>query len=167
MADAAGGRAVKRRVFLAVLVVVLPAAAHAATCTVSATPISFGTYIPSNAGPTDDTARVQVTCTAINQTVSYTIALNAGLNSGGSFANRRMKNGTSFLSYQIYRDSAHTTVWGDGTGGTSTVTGSFNCAVACTNTKRNHTTYGRLPALQWTASPGAHTDTITVTITFN
>ena len=157
-----------RRVFcLAILAFLLPAAAQAATCTVSATGIAFGTYIPSNASPTDRTGTVTVTCSAALQTVNYTVALNAGLNSGGSFANRRMKNGTSLLSYQIYSNSARTTVWGNGTGGSSTVSGSFNCLVACTNTKRNHTAYGRLPALQWTASPGAHSDTITVTVTFN
>jgi spore coat protein U-like protein len=156
-----------RLLLLAVLALLPPAAAHAATCTVAATAISFGTYIPSNASPTDNTGTVTVTCSALLQTVNYTIALNQGLNSGGSFANRRMKSGTSFLSYQIYNNSTRTTVWGDGTGGTSTVSGSFNCAVSCTNTKRNHTAYGRLPALQWTASPGTHTDTITVTITFN
>lgn len=166
MADAPAGRAVRRRLFLAVLVLFLPAAAHAATCTVSATPISFGTYIPSNAGPTDDTARVQVTCTAINQTVSYTIALNAGLNSGGSFANRRMSNSGFVLLYQIYTTAARTTVWGDGTGGTSIVSDSYNCG-RCNNRRRNYTTYGRLPGLQWAAAPGSYSDTITATVTFN
>ena len=157
----------RRLLLCTLLAFMLPAAAHAATCTVSATAISFGTYIPSTPGPTDNTGSVSVSCSAVLQTVNYTVALNKGLNSGGSFANRRMKNGTSFLSYQIYTTAARTTVWGDGTGGTSTVSGSFNCGVACTNIKRNHTTYGRLPASQWTASPGAHSDTITVTITFN
>ena len=157
----------RRLLLLAVLAFLLPATAQAATCTVSATAISFGTYIPSTASPTDRTGTVTVTCSAVLQTVNYTIALNQGLNSGGSFANRRMKSGTSFLSYQIYNNSTRTTVWGDGTGGTTTVSGSFNCTVSCTNAKQSKTAYGRLPALQWTAAPGVHSDTITVTITFN
>lgn len=167
MADAPAGRAVRRRLFLAVLVLFLPAVAHAATCTVSATAISFGTYIPSNASPTDITGSVTVTCSSTtNQTVSYQIALNPGVNSGSSFSNRRMTNGATFLSYQLYTNSTRTTVWGDGTGGTSTVAGGFRCN-RCTNTKRNYTDYGRLPGLQWSAAPGLYSDTITTTVTFN
>lgn len=159
--------AVTQRLLLALLALFLPAAAQAATCTISATGVSFGTYVPSNESPTDITGTVTVTCSSTtNQTVSYTIALNAGVNSGSSFSNRRMTNGATFLSYQLYTNSARTTVWGDGTGGTSTVTGSFRCN-RCTNTKRNSTDYGRLPGLQWSAAPGLYSDTITATVTFN
>ena len=105
---------------------------------------------------------------ATAQTVQYTITFNAGQNSGGSFANRRMLNATSgtFLSYQIYTDAARTTIWGDGTGGTSTVTDSFLC-VLCINLPHNYTGFGRLPGRQFGASPGLHSDTITATVTFN
>ena len=157
----------RRLLPLAVLALLLPATARAATCTVAATAINFGTYVPSNANPTNITGTVTITCSSTsNQTVNYTIALNQGLNSGGSFSNRRMTNGATFLSYQLYTNSARTTVWGDGTGGTSTVTGSFRCN-RCTNTKSNSTNYGQLPGLQWSASPGVHSDTITATVTFN
>jgi spore coat protein U-like protein len=150
----------------AVLAFLLPATAQAATCTVSATAISFGTYIPSTPGPTDNTGSVSVSCSAVFQTVSYAIALNAGVNSGGSFGNRKMSSGGSALSYQIYTSSARTTVWGDGTGGTSTVSDSYACFF-CVNQSRSYVDYGRLPGLQWTAAPGVHSDTITATVTFN
>jgi len=151
---------------LAALAVLCPAAAQAASCTISATPVAFGTYIPSSASPTDNTGTVTVTCSALAQTVQYSIALNAGANSGGSFSNRRMRNGTSFLSYQLYTTAARTSVWGNGTGGTTTRSDSYTC-VLCINTSRNYTVFGRLPGLQFTVSPGFHTDTITATVTFN
>lgn len=156
----------RRLLLCTLLALLLPAAAHAATCTVSATAISFGTYIPSTPGPTDNTGSVSVSCSAVFQVVSYSIALNAGVNSGGSFGNRRMSSGGSNLSYQIYTSPARTTVWGDGTGGTSTVSDSYGCFF-CVNQNRNYIDYGRLPGLQWTVAPGLHTDTITATVTFN
>jgi spore coat protein U-like protein len=157
-----------RLLLLAVFAPLLPAAAQAASCTASATAISFGTYVPSNASPINSTGTVSVTCSSgVLTTVSYTIALNTGLNAGGSFANRRMKNGTSLLSYQIYTSAARTTVWGDGTGGTSTMSDSYACTLACSGTKKSYNAYGQLPARQWTVAPGAYTDTITVTVTFN
>jgi spore coat protein U-like protein len=156
----------RKAIVLAALVALVPAAAQAASCTISATPDAFGTYIASKASPTDNTGTVTVTCNAAAQVVQYSIALNAGVNSGGSFSNRRMRNGTSFLSYQLYTNTTHTTVWGNGTGGTATVSDSYSC-VLCVNQRRNYLVYGRLPGLQWTASPGFHTDTITATVTFN
>ncbi|WIM13209.1 spore coat U domain-containing protein [Enhydrobacter sp.] len=154
----------RRLAFLAMSLLLLPAPAWAASCTTSATGVSFGTYIPSTASPTDNAGTVSVTCSAAAQTVNYSIALNQGLNASSGF-NRRLKSGTSFLSYQIYTTAGRTTVWGNGTGGTSTVSDSYTC-VLCTNVRRNYTTYGRLPALQWRA-PGPYSDTITVTVTFN
>jgi spore coat protein U-like protein len=145
---------------------VAPATADAANCTVSATGVAFGTYIPTATGPTGSTGTVTVTCSATSEVVQYSIALDVGQNSGGSFSNRRLQNGTSSLSYQIYTDATRTTVWGDGTGGTSTVSDSYSCA-SCTNQSRSYTTYGRLPGQQFSASPGPHTDTITVIVTFN
>ena len=157
----------KRFLLLASLAFLFPAAAQAGTCTISATGVSFGTYIPSNASPTDITGTVTVTCSStINETISYEIALNPGVNSGSSFSNRRMTNGATFLSYQLYTNSTRTTVWGDGTGGTSTVTDRFRCN-RCTNRKENYTDYGRLPGLQWNAAPGFYGDTITAMVTFD
>jgi len=158
-----------KRTFLAAAFVALaPSAAHAASCTVSAIAIAFGTYIPSASSPTDNTGSVTVTCTALLQAVQYTIALNAGQNSGGNFAGRRMRNtaGTSFLSYQVFTNAARTTVWGSGTGGTSTVSDSYSC-VTCINQSRSYPDYGRLLGGQFSARPGLHSDTITVTVTFN
>lgn len=51
-------------------------------------------------------------------------------------------------------------VWGDGSGGTATVSGALALPGAI-----DHTVYGRLPARQ-NVGAGAYTDTLTVTLNF-
>lgn len=125
----------------------------AAACTVESTSLSFGSINPLAAGNVDSTSTVTVTCPA---TTAYTIALSAG---SGTFDDRRMASGANTLSYQLYTDATHATVWGDGTGATAVVSGSAG------STGSPHTVYGRVPP-QTTAVPGAYTDTVTVTVTY-
>ena len=47
------------------------------------------------------------------------------------------------LNYNLYLNSARTTVWGDGTGGTSVLTVTLNA-----NVTRNQTVFSRVPARQ-------------------
>src|SRR6266487_1298814 len=53
------------------------------------------------------------------------------------FIPRKMVNAGTLLNYNLYTDAARTTVWGDGTGGTVTVSGSSNGSTT-------HTVYGRI-----------------------
>ncbi len=69
-----------------------------------------------------------------------------------------MAKGADRLNYNLYTNSSHTIVWGDGTGVTVTVSG--NAATA------SHTVYGRIAGSQNAARLGAYTDSITVTVTF-
>ena len=145
-----------RALALVAMSLLVPAVARA-QCSVSATPVSFGTYLPFSGTPTDSTGSVTVGCLFIGP---YSIALNAGLNGGGSFANRRMGSGSARMFYQLYTNATRTTVWGDGTGGSSVVNGF--CFVVCSNP---YTVYGRIPARQ-AVRPGTYIDTIVVTVTF-
>lgn len=148
---------------LVALLILTPAVGQAASCTASATGIAFGTYVPSSTS--NSTGTVTISCSSVmgGGGVNYTIALNAGVNSGGSFSNRRMSSGSSYLSYQLYTDAAYSQVWGDGTGGTSTVSGTCSGSMgSCSSSK---TVYGRIPAPQ-NPSPGSYSDTITVTVTY-
>jgi spore coat protein U-like protein len=147
---------------LVALLILTPAVGQAASCTASSTGIAFGTYVPSSTS--NSTGTVTISCSSVmGGSLSYTIALNAGVNSGGSFSNRRMSSGSSYLSYRLYTDATYSQVWGDGTGGTSTVSGTCSGSMgSCSSSK---TVYGRIPALQ-NPSPGAYTDTITVTVTY-
>jgi spore coat protein U-like protein len=90
---------------------------------------------------------------------SWRIALNGG--SSGNVAARQMQRvgGGGAVNYQLYSDSSFTTAWGDGTGGTSMVTGTG------TGNQQVISVFGRVPA-QTTPQPGSYSDTITATITF-
>jgi spore coat protein U-like protein len=96
--------------------------------------------------------------------VQISIALTAGENSGGVFFNRRMRARLSFLLYQLYTNASRTVIWGDGSGGTSTVND-----VVCRGCGRTLTypIYGRLPGRQFSSVPGIYTDVITAIVTFN
>jgi len=129
------------------------------SCTVSGTTLNFGNTIDSLATPTpvDATSTLTVTC---SNTMPYTVSLNAGANAGGAsnFGTRKMKSGSNTLAYQLYTDTGRSTVWGDGTASsTSAGTG--------TGSAQTLSIYGRLPSIA-NAVPGAHTDTVTVTITY-
>lgn len=137
---------------LAALVLIAPATARAA-CTVSAAPVAFGAYPPFAAAPTDSTGTVTVHCTPAANVV---IALSTG--GSGTYSSRQMSHGAARLNYQLYSNAARTTVWGNGTGGTVTVS-------ARVAGNQRFTTFGQIPALQG-VTPGAYLDTITVTVTF-
>ncbi|PFH12092.1 spore coat protein U-like protein [Collimonas sp. PA-H2] len=142
----------------------LPLSAHAllATCTVSATGITFPAYTSPGGGNADSTGDVAVTCTAtlVAGTGSYTIALSTG---SGTYATRTLKSGVNILNYNIYTDSARSIVWGDGSGTTQTESDSY--LILLTPTTRHYTPYGRIPGAQ-NKPAGTYTDTVTVTITY-
>lgn len=130
------------------------------SCTVTGTTLNFGSNIDPIAAsvPLDSSSTLSVIC---SNTTPYTVALNAGTNAGGAtnFTSRAIKNGTSTLGYQLYKDSSRQTVWGDGTSSTSTTAGTG------TGSAQALTIYGRMPTLSG-AVPGNYTDTVTVTITY-
>ncbi len=129
------------------------------SCTVSGSTLNFGTGIDPIAAavPLNAASALSVRCT---NTTPYAIALDAGVNAGGStsFSTRKIANGVNTLGYQLYTDSSRTTVWGNGTGSsTSSGTG--------TGSTQSVSIYGQLPSLVG-AVPGTYTDTVTVTISY-
>jgi len=83
------------------------------------------------------------------------ISFDKGVN-GASTAARLMKNAASTLSYQLYSDSARTTVWDDTTN---------KVPVTGTGASATQTIYGQIPAGQYPTA-GAYTDTVTITLTY-
>ena len=79
-----------------------------------------------------------------------------------SFRPRQMEFGRSRLDYNLYLDAAGTTIWGDGTGGTSVYMNQNPPQDANVDV----TIYGRIPALQRSVRVGAYSDTLTVQIQF-
>ncbi|MES1176164.1 MAG: spore coat U domain-containing protein [Myxococcales bacterium] len=133
-----------------------------ASCSISTTALGFGAYDPvatNAASPLDGTGTVIVTCTnGAAAAVTLGQGANAAAGSTDTAPVRRMKNaGGVFLSYSLYQDSAHTTVWGN-TAGTSV-------AQTGTGTASSVTVYGRVPAAQNVAS-GSYSDTVVATVTF-
>jgi spore coat protein U-like protein len=123
-------------------------------CTVSATTLNFGNVGLLTAS-TPGTSALSVQCASGS---AYNIGLNAGLNGGGNISARKMVLGASSVGYQLYSNTARTTVWGD-TVGTNTVAGTGS------GLTQNYTVYGSVPA-QTTPVAGTYHDTITVTVTY-
>ncbi len=130
-----------------------PAAAN--SCTLSATAVTFGNYNVFKTSATLVNGSVSFKCTV---SAAITIQLNKG--SSSSFNPRTMKLTTNVLDYNLYLNAALTTIWGDGTGGSSTYSNSAPGTGTVTVT-----VYGSIPALQNVPS-GSYSDTITATITF-
>lgn len=131
------------------------------TCTASAQTINFGTYTISAQDAV--TGTFTVGCTAI-LALSATVTVSAATGSSGSYTNRTLTKGTSSLNYNLYTTSAYSTVWGDGTSGTSTMNQTQAIGLL-TTTFFNFPVYGRIPALQDVA-PGTYTDSLIVTVTY-
>lgn len=125
------------------------------TCTVvGGVPLAFGVVTPGV--QRDGSVSITATCTL---GTPYTLALDAGTGSGATVAVRRMTSGSDTLQYALYQDTGRTTLWGDGTAGTSVRSGTG------TGLTQTFTVYGRVPS--GAAAPvGSYTDTITVTATY-
>lgn len=132
----------------------------AEACTISATGVTFGAYNPRVAGADDGTGSISLACHP--STSSANIALSAG--GSGSFATRKMASGAAQLNYNLYTSSSRTVVWGDGSGGTSTVTVT-NGNVSGGVRRFSANIFGRVAALQ-NVPAGTYLDTIVVTVTF-
>jgi spore coat protein U-like protein len=139
---------VKRALF--VLALMGPGSCMAA-CTVTATSLTFSIYDVFSTLSDDITGTVTIRC---RPQAAYSLSLSTG---AGTYTSRSLKNGPYILGYNLYTDASRQTVWGDGTGGTATVSGDARDAT--------HTVYGRIPARQ-NARVGDYTDTIIVTITY-
>lgn len=166
-------RSLRRRMRRAAIVFGLLACVgtvHAGDCTVSTSPVVFGSYDPITiTSPIDVNGNVQVNCAPTTLTeillgVYVTIALNQG--SSGTFAARTMRQPpASVLQYNLYTSAARNTVWGNGSGGTQTVAGTVGGLLSGQPTPRSFPVYGRLPAGQ-DPNLGLHNDLITVTVAF-
>ena len=149
-----------RRLFIALCVVagsLWASDAHAQSCTISATSVNFGNYNVFNGSAVDSTGTITYRCNS--QASNITVALTRGASS--TFTPRRMVKGVEVLSYNLFRDAARTSIWGDGTGGTAV----YSRANPPNNSNVNLTVYGRLPAGQ-DVSAGTFSDTVTAVINF-
>ena len=75
-----------------------------------------------------------------------------------------MSNGSSQLSYNIYKNVGRTIIWGDGTGGTGTMGDSYLLALGASHTE-TVSMYGKLTGGQ-NVSAGSYSDTIIATVVY-
>src|SRR6516165_538609 len=97
------GTTMRTLLLAAFMCIIAPAAANAtATCTLSASGVSFGVFSGSQL---TFTGTVTMDCTG-SGTSNYTLKLSTG--GSGTFSTRRMSSGANTLTYNLYTDSAHT-----------------------------------------------------------
>jgi spore coat protein U-like protein len=130
-----------------------------AACTISTTSVSFGSYNVYNVTNVDTTGSVTYTCGLLTLNP---ISIDLSNGSSASFNPRTLKNGSDTLNYNLYMDAARSSIWGNGTGGTSHYTATLSPLSTYNVTL---TVYGRVPPLQ-DAAAGSYTDTVVVTINF-
>ena len=132
------------------------------SCSISTTPLAFGSYDPigTNAtAPLDITATVTTTCT---NAMGTRILLGQGANPSSGSSNfspgRRLKSAAGgYINYSIYQDSGRGMVWGNDV--------STGMSINGTGGPQDTTIYGRIPAGQ-AADAVPYSDTVVATITF-
>jgi spore coat protein U-like protein len=139
-----------RKLILGAFLLLSATAAEAAlTCNPTSSGIAFGTFSGSQI---TIVGSIALNCVGSSGS-SYTLTLSTG--GSGSFSTRKVKNGATTLSYNLYSDAAFTQIWGDGSAGTSVSNGSPVTSVSV---------YAKLPS-QTKPAPGTYTDTITASLT--
>jgi len=134
-------------------------------CVVSTTSVAFSVYNPLTADNNDSTGNVRVQCGGTaGLLIPYTVGMDAG--GGTSIGARSMSSGPSKLFYNLYTTDRHAIVLGDGTGGSAVLSGSITLDVLGAAPAQNLTIYGRIPGRQIGVAPGAYSDTLVVTVTY-
>jgi spore coat protein U-like protein len=140
----------------------LCSASVSANCTISTSPVAFGSYDPISANASaalTTTGGVSVTCTT---GASPIITLGQGITPASGSVDgaplRQMLDASSdVLAYNLYEGSDHLTVWGNtsGTGQAGTADGTLHSL----------TVYGSIPGGQ-NVPVGTYGDTVVATVSF-
>lgn len=129
-----------------------------ANCTLATSNLSFGTVNVLTAN-VDATTTIGLNCTNGS---AWTMRLNGGTVANNVVARRMGPGGAGpgVINYQLRHTSPAGPLWGDGTGGTTVLTGTGN------GTSQTVTVYGRVPGGQPAPPVGTYTDTVTATVEF-
>ena len=124
-------------------------------CSASVVGVPFGGYDSSTIAPLDAKGDVSVTC---EKGVDFSVRLDLGQNTT-TFHPRMLMlvGGSATLNYNLYRDSARTKVFGDGTNNTYIQTG------VGTGNGIHFPIFGRIPGHQ-NISAGQYRDAVTVIV---
>lgn len=132
----------------------------AGTCSVSASGVNFGT-IPAS-GSVLATGTITVNC---QSGVAYSVSMDAGSNFS-VFQTRAVKNtnGTDLTSYELYKDSARTQIWGD-SGFANTYTKGSPVQGTGSGNPQPLTVFGGASGSSFLQS-GTYSDSVLVTVNF-
>jgi spore coat protein U-like protein len=125
------------------------------TCTVASSGFGFGSFANTTTA-INQTVGAYVTC---SNGLTYFVDMDPGLNPTASNGSRQFASGANRLTYNIYKDAAHTQVWG------TAMSGGTQPYFTGTGTQQFQAGYLQIPA-QTTPPTGIYNDTITITATF-
>jgi spore coat protein U-like protein len=132
-------------------------------CSIAATTnLQFNSYDPLSGSPTIEQAPAVFSVSCTQGDSSQWIGLNTGQNAGHASGTTRAMAGPSsnYLSYEIYSNAGHTTVWGNTqAAGVAVPASSSNTQVQTFNA------YGSIPAQQNVVA-GSFSDTVLATVNF-
>ncbi|MEW6186547.1 MAG: spore coat U domain-containing protein [Thermodesulfobacteriota bacterium] len=126
---------------------------------ITVTDVNFGVYDTLVGTNNDSTGSLRVSCTTFD---IITTSIGPSPNSGG-FNPRSMLNTATgeLLNYNLYTTSARTTIWGDGSAGTSRLVN----IIWSGGSSFTRTIYGRIPPGQ-DVGIGLYGDLLVITISF-
>ncbi len=128
----------------------------APNCKIVISDLAFGAYDPLEQNASRElqgAADVRMICT---RDARATIVIDTGRNAVGR--SRALSDGNQRVSYQLYRDSDRTQVWGSGAEGLQFVSTGYK-------NPQQFTVYARIPPGQEVAS-GTYTDVVMATVDF-
>ena len=131
-----------------------------ATCSVTGGSIAFGAYDPFAALALNGATTIAVTCTTGMPPPPVTMdqGLNPAAGSTNAVPLRQLAaSATQFLAYNLFSDAGHTVAWENVTGVTSPTPNGL---------AQNMNVYGQIAAGQHSATAGAYTDSVIITVTF-
>lgn len=129
-------------------------------CTITTTDVAFGIYDQTK--DNDATGTITTTCNVAAPLINLGEGANSSTPGNISEPQRQLKipSTTNVLSYNLYRESNRTSVWG----------GISNSGVVVNNGNGNGTfittVYGRIPLGQNNKLAGTYNDTVIATVTF-
>ncbi len=134
-----------------------------AACTIGAATLDFGSASGTSLLTTALTASTTVSVTCSNGS-PYSIGMGQGSNYSST---NRMINGTAFIGYGLYLDSADTEAWSTTTSSSSCSGGLNTCSLGTGNgSAQSVNIYGKVPTVSSAPAPGAYSDTVVMTITY-
>jgi spore coat protein U-like protein len=125
-------------------------------CDITAQGPNFGLYDTLSGSPTDAVGTILVSC---DPGIPYSIEMEVSQLGAGGAREMKQGGGGARATYFLYTDSARTRIWGNGSGGTYTVTGVGNGAA------QQVPVYGRVPPGQ-TPPFGTYGDSVQVRVQF-